>query len=620
MQSNVSTGIMRGIRQCVPFVALLVMWLPGIAGITDPCMSVKIPLAERIAASRHIIHGQVVAQRATWDDAQRSIYTINTVVVHDVWKTPDAIGDTILVLTEGGDMGTMGRTVVGTLKLDLGDEGYLMLEHPRAGDVSFRLAGVKTFHRPYAELQALLVADSRGVVRDCWGSTLLSVNELQQRHFGRLSHAMRAPRGASTERRRGVEKEPNVLQSTISFAPQRVIGGMGQTVTIIGSGFGNERGTSYVTFTSDGTNYHGAEYAGTFVYRKWTDAEIVVEAPPSYSGRVRVVVGGTAKESADTLRFTSNLSARSLSPPSYTNLINTNGKGGYTWSLDKALFDIPQARECVASVMRQFRCKTGMAFDLATEATTVGYALNDGVNAIVFDAPGYELGAGAVAYCDWIWYSCIVGSETFYYVRDTDCRLSRKFDWYYGDGKNPSFGMAKLRYVLYHEIGHAHQFGHVNEWGESMHPVVQALPAEEWLERDTITASEKEAGTYMTMQGRNFTFRGCGIQPLVAPANTDCNSDVTSDVQDEVFESSLGLRVFPQPASDVITFELSKIRTQVIDVVMYDMLGTRVFSGVLPPGEGPVRLALPTLAHGRYAFVASSGNHVYAVGDISIGK
>jgi hypothetical protein len=214
-------------------------------------------------------------------------------------------------------------------------------------------------------------------------------------------------------------------------------------ITITGAGFGAQRGSSYVTFTTDGTNYHGADAAKGFAYRAWSDTEIKVEVPPSYSGRVRVVVGTTQHESADTLHVTSNVAARSVNPLSYNTLINTNGTGGYTWSLQKELFDNSVARECVESVMRQFRCKTGMSFDVASTGTTAGYALNDGINAIVFDAPGYELGAGAVAYCDWIWYSCILGNETFYWVRDTDCRLSRRFNWYYGNGKNPGTQSCK---------------------------------------------------------------------------------------------------------------------------------------------------------------------------------
>jgi nucleotide-binding universal stress UspA family protein len=142
---------------------------------------------------------------------------------------------------------------------------------------------------------------------------------------------------------------------------------------------------------------------------------------------------------------------------------NRNDKGGYTWVLDKQLFDNKEARECTESVMRQFRCKTNMAFTLSDKPTTAGYKMNDGVNSIVFDAPGYELPDGTVAYCDWVWYSCVVGNQTFYYIPDFDCRLSTDFEWYYGKGKNPKFGMAKLRYVLFHEIGHALQFGHVNE-------------------------------------------------------------------------------------------------------------------------------------------------------------
>jgi hypothetical protein len=616
---------LRGLRDLsfligVCVVVFTTMYVRILAGVSDPCMSVKIPLSERIQASRAVIYGRVISQHATWDDARRSIYTINTVVVHDVWKSVSVIGDTINVLTEGGDMGTMGRTVVGTLRLDVGDEGYLLLEHPRHKDVTFGLAGAESFYRPYAEVQALLAPSDNGELRDCWGGTLLSNTQFEKKYLENLPYEIRSPRIVRSTSEERTRKPHEVIQGSITFTPSRIIGGMGEAVTITGDGFGAERGSSYVTFTSDGTNYHSADYARSLVYRKWSNTEIIVEVPPSYSNKVRVVVGSTVHESVETLRVTSNLAARSINPLSFTNLINTNAKGGYTWSLDKALFDVPQARECVESVMRQFRCKTGMMFDVNPAPATAGYALNDGINAIVFDAPGYELGAGAVAYCDWIWYSCIVGTETFYYVRDSDCRLSRKFNWYYGNGKNPEFGMAKLRYVLYHEIGHAHQFGHVSEWGESMHPIVQALPAEEWLERDTITASEKRAGTFMTMQGRNFTFRGCGIQPLTAPTNDDCNSDITSNVHDESLGSRHQLHVYPNPASEAVSVSSNEQRLQDIHIDLYDILGSKVSSVVMPAGSDPVVMNLTNVAPGRYVLRATMNNQEFVLDLLTIGR
>ncbi|MBU3680058.1 MAG: hypothetical protein FGM32_10715 [Candidatus Kapabacteria bacterium] len=589
-----------------------------LAGITDPCMSVKIPLSERIQASRAVIYGRVISQRATWDDARRSIYTINTVVVHDVWKSVSGIGDTINVLTEGGDMGTMGRTVVGTLKLDMGDQGYLLLEHPRTGDVTFARAGVWTFYRPYGEVQALLVESSTNELKDCWGGTSLTTSSFERAHLAVHAHAVRSDRPLSSAGIKGSEKSIDRVQGFIAFAPFNVIGGKGDTIMITGFDFGAERGTSYVTFSSDGTNYHDSSYARTFVYRHWSDSKIIVEVPPSYNGKVRVVVGKAIQESMTDLRVTSNLAARSINPLTYTHHVNMNGRGGYTWSMDKKLFDNPQAKSCVESVMREFRCKTGMSFDVSQQPTTAGYALNDGVNAIVFDAPGYELGAGAVAYCDWIWYSCIVGTETFYYIRDMDCRLSTKFNWFYGTGRNPEFGMAKLRYVLFHEIGHAHQFGHVSEFGESMFPIVQALPAEEWLSRDTITVSEQRAGSYMTQLGRTFAFRGCGIQPLFAPENADCSSDTTVDVHEELVVN--GVRSWPNPASTV----LNVLRDGTVDsdatIIITNMLGEQQEIGTIPRGATSAHVSLSGISTGRYVVSIRMANGAVSIMPLTISR
>jgi hypothetical protein len=85
----------------------------------SPCLSVNIPLSERVSKSQAIVFGKVTNQKAMWDDEMRSIYTMNTIVVSEEWNTSGSIGSTIQILTEGGDFGAMGRTVIGALTLSL---------------------------------------------------------------------------------------------------------------------------------------------------------------------------------------------------------------------------------------------------------------------------------------------------------------------------------------------------------------------------------------------------------------------------------------------------------------------------------------------------------------------
>ena len=495
----------------------------------SPCLAVKIQLDNRIENSTGILYGKVMSQKVLWDDEKKSIYTLNELRVSDEWSKAHLHGSTVFLLTEGGDLGDMGRTVIGAMTLTIGDEGYFFIEKKRILDVSFSKQGVPDFHRIYSDIQGVLCPTRNDILKDCWGMTDIKAATFHMKLSNKYNHTSYKDNKSENQLNIDVEYDEVKLEkvnANITFEPKSVIGGKGESITIKGSGFGASRGNNYVIFTSDGSNYHAAEYARTFAYKKWTDNEIIVEVPPSYSNKVRVIIGAKQYESSDILRVTANIATRSVNPLVYTHLVNRDNKGGYTWVLDKQLFDNKEARECTESVMRQFRCKTGMSFTLRDQPTSAGYKMNDGVNSIVFDAPGYELPAGTVAYCDWVWFSCVLGNETFYYVPDFDCRLSTDFEWFYGKGKNPKFGMAKLRYVLFHEIGHALQLGHVNEDGESMHPVVQALPAENWLERDSITDSEQRAGTYVSQLGRNFTFQGCGIKKLLPPQNTDCNIDL----------------------------------------------------------------------------------------------
>jgi len=605
MSTIIESNLTRLSRRCLALVsAAMVMLTTASAGITEPCLAVQIPLQDRIRTASTVVYGHVVAQRATWDDAKRSIYTINSVIISDSWKSSVPLPDTVYVITEGGDMGTMGRTVIGALQLSVGDVGYILLASPRNRDITLTHAGIQTWYRPYSEVQGLLVRGNDGLVRDCWGSTGCDVRTFERRYLGALEHTVRGPRATSPRTTTNHVKPADLVQNAVSIDPSTCIGGMAQTITITGSGFGDTRGDNYVTFTPDGTNYYGAEYAQTFRYLRWADDEIVVEVPPSYSGKVRVVVGSTTYESTEALRVTSNLAPRSVNPLTYNMLINTNGQGGYTWSMDPKLHANDTARACVESVMQHFRCKTGMPFSVNPSPAAAGYALNDGINAIIFDAPGYELGAGAVAYCDWVWFSCILGDETFYWVGDSDCRLSSKFNWYYGDGPNPEFGMAKLRYVLYHEIGHAHQFGHVSEEGQSMHPVVQALPAENWLRRDVITESEQRAGSYMTSLGQTFAFRACGVQPLAVLSGDDCDTDISTHIEETTLgEAGLLPLLRPNPAHDLLTLELGVLSGRTSTVRIVDNVGREVAVIDVTRGRNTIDIPVSNLSAGLYQVV-----------------
>lgn len=365
-------------------------------------------------------------------------------------------------------------------------------------------------------------------------------------------------------------------QSISSISPTKIIGGKGDILRITGSGFGASRGNNYATFMQENKAYLDAANAVKLNYTSWKDNEILLEMPNAFNGRVKVFVNGKEAFSTDTLKVTANLGYRQVNPLDYEYRSDRNGSGGITWLVHPTYWNNPDSRQAIADVVKEFRCKTGVNYLIAPLLTPVPLNLNQGLHLI---APDSAL--GVVGYNDRLWSSCILGAETFYHVTAQILRFSTKQNWYFGKGKVPA-GMAKFRYVLFHEMGHSLGLGHVDEPGQSMYPTVTFLPSDNWCERDSITTAEKTAISHFVKLCQNFTFRACGINPL--KSFSDCNDLYSSTNQPPAFSGIM--QVFPNPANREFQVKLPLVSAgQNIDINIYRMDGSICYSQSLPYGQ-----------------------------------
>lgn len=364
-------------------------------------------------------------------------------------------------------------------------------------------------------------------------------------------------------------------QSVSSISPLKIIGGKGDILTIKGSGFGNSRGNSYVTFLQENKTYADANTAGTFKYTAWTDGQILMEMPIGFNGRVKVVINGKEVLSADTLKVQANLGYRQVNPLDYEYRSDRNGSGGITWLVHPAYWNNLEARQAIADVVKEFRCKTGVNYLIAPSAVPLPLNLGQGLHII---APDSAL--GVVGYNDRLWSSCILGAETFYHITAQILRFSTKQNWYFGKGKQPA-GTAKFRYVLFHEMGHSLGLGHVDEPGQSMYPTVTLLPSDNWCERDSITNAEKTAISHFIKLCQNFTFRACSINPLKPVI--DCNDLYAST---ETIAQTGSMEIYPNPAENEFQLKLpSVLAGQTVQISVHRIDGSICFEQTLPYGQ-----------------------------------
>lgn len=359
-------------------------------------------------------------------------------------------------------------------------------------------------------------------------------------------------------------QHPAFSQQITGISPNQIIGGKAEILTISGTGFGAEKGNSYVSFFREDNSYTNAEQSNKFRYISWSNNEIKLEMPVAFSNKIKMNVNGKEIFSSDTLRVMANLGYRQENPLVYDLLTRQNSRGGITWFVHPLYWNNLEIREAIASVIREFRCKTGVNFIMEAYPEWIPLSLNQGKYLIAPDS-----GLGVVGFNDRMWSSCILGAETFYHTSAQIIRLNTQQNWYYGTGQPPA-GFAKFRYVLFHEMGHSLGLGHVNELGESMFPSVTNLPSDNWCARDSITSAERNAISYFISLSQNFSFRACGLSPM--EQNMDCNDVYGSGLTSvETNNTSLSVEIFPNPVKDVLYFRHAL--SGPVEVFLYDQTG-----------------------------------------------
>ena len=88
----------------------------------------------------------------------------------------------------------------------------------------------------------------------------------------------------------------------------------GQVVTVSGVNFGATQGTSYITFSDDGTNWGAPPDLATFSIGSWSDGKITftVPSPSGAGGQWHVDPGSTATITVTTASGTSNTAALTI--------------------------------------------------------------------------------------------------------------------------------------------------------------------------------------------------------------------------------------------------------------------------------------------------------------------
>ncbi|WOD44776.1 T9SS type A sorting domain-containing protein [Hwangdonia lutea] len=552
----------------------------------------EIPLQQQVEASNLIIEGKVISQKSFWDLASKNIYTSNTIEVFKVFKGEESI-EYVDVVTLGGVVGLTAQISSHSLQLAIGRRGVFMLNPTNKLGYTQKMANKR--YEAYSGIQGFYKYNMRANTANNVFNSYKDIEKGFYNHLESLTKQkiIKVKQNAAVSLKS--KKNTSGLAVTIAnISPTSIVAGEKAILTITGSGFGTTAGTIGFPNADDGGATLTSELlapddspapipiASQII--NWNDTTIEVEVPTEAgTGPVSVFhsSNGMQASSSQTLTVThAELNVVSAGTAYQVQHVNDNGSGGYTWEMFTDFFndtEHPGAKAAFESALDSWRCETKVNWTVSGVATTVdvigvdgdippdGRLDADGTNVVRFDN-GSELEAGVLGRCT-SWYSgCSTGGtpNANWFVSEIDVVFDDATDWYFGSGF-PSFSQYDFHSVALHELGHAHQLGHViddsPQLDNSNDVMIYALQNSE---QQRVLSTENIAGGN-SVHDRSTTIVPCGGTSVMSDS-TICNLSVEED------ELNNAITLYPNPAKNQFhIYKASFINLE--KAVIYDISG-----------------------------------------------
>ena len=227
--------------------------------------------ASKIQSSSIIVEAKVVQKQTYWNDVNSHIFTANEIEIYKVFKGQIPSGKHY-VITQGGTVGNDRLEVCPSLQLGVGEIGVFMLENSTA-QISV-VNGLKL--APIAEQQAFYSYDNfsgkasspfdyNQTVAQLHTSIQIQTNQVITENIPYTFEIIQFPESALP---------PQIT----SISPTTLNGGVGDILTITGTGFGVQLPTSKVMFY-DADVGPGVFWEDVTTVITWTDTLIRLIVP-----------------------------------------------------------------------------------------------------------------------------------------------------------------------------------------------------------------------------------------------------------------------------------------------------------------------------------------------------
>lgn len=555
----------------------------------------EISMKEQIENTDIIVEGRVISKVSYWNSQQTKIFTVNTIEVHKIFK-----GDTtsqIDIITPGGTIGLMAEMVIPSVELLPNDEGVFMLQF--TNESLQRNETNTTSYIVYSDMQGFY---KYNYFTNSAVNTFNRIKGIEENFYQEIVHFTQTQpiefSNFKVSENLQLSTQKRGTNNVTSISPTVSTAGTGSVLTINGTGFAPAGLTGTISFpdADDG----GASFFQALESQviSWTDTKIEVEIPSNAgSGQVRVntFIGPlfTPVLTIDYAQLNVISDFTGIEIAYQTQHVDDNSLGGMTWRMNNNFNNNTLARESFIRSFDNWVCETGVNWMLGS-STAVNVAEFDDINVIRFDV-GAELPAGVLGRTTSYWNGCAEGSDINWFVAELDIVYNDDINWNFGPGL-PNANQVDFESVSVHELGHAHQLGHVIDNSKIMFWSASAGSAKRILSQEDINGASD-------VQSRSTTNPVCGLGVMTS-------SDCFLSISDAQLEDNV--KLFPNPANGVVTIQ---IRGNIVlnNINIYDLSGKLLFKNSLSSGyQSSVNLDISTFSSGIY-FVELNAESATAV-------
>ncbi len=460
-------------------------------------------LDQRVEASSLIVEAEVMRSEAVLH-ANGQVYTHHLLKVSRLFK--GALNGNPEIVTLGGAAGGTLMKVFPALQLEPGMKGIFFLTPdnviPRFQDRTYKA-----------------YADRQGFVAQLWNGKAFDGLKDYGAYEEVFVKRLRDEQGLSVKvlaKQSGpMSPVSAIVPSVISFSPDSIAAGEFQILSIRGVGFGNYTGQADVRFRNaddGGISFVSAPSSQIIL---WTDTLIQVEVPfRAGSGSFMVVDqnGASTLSNTDLLVRYDIINLQTGSGIQYSRLVDINGLGGLSFVFNTNFYSNTDAKNAFNRALESWRCNTMVNFASLSNTTDSSCNSRNNISVVAFDTD-CPLDPG------------VLGRAYSYYTicQDEDPELVEVdilFDempangWHFG-ASAPAGTSYDFESVALHELGHAHQMGHVIDANAVMHYSLPAGTARKTPDANDILAGE-------SVMARSVKDPVCGYTGMLALTVGNC--------------------------------------------------------------------------------------------------